>query len=68
MDRILRPTGFVIIHDKRAVVDFIKKYLAALRWEEVGTAELQPSEDEDNAVLIIQKKMWGTGQSLRESE
>ena len=69
MDRILRPTGFVIIHDKGAVVEFIKKHLTALHWEAVGTADSEedPDQDEDNIVLIIQKKMWRTSHSLRES-
>ncbi|KAL6327619.1 hypothetical protein AAG906_022035 [Vitis piasezkii] len=36
MDRILRPTGFVIIRDKPSVIEFVKKYLTALHWEAVS--------------------------------
>ncbi|KAI6700765.1 hypothetical protein NL676_015089 [Syzygium grande] len=31
MDRILRPEGFVIIRDKSSVINYIRKYLLALR-------------------------------------
>ncbi|KAJ1416606.1 S-adenosyl-L-methionine-dependent methyltransferase [Sesbania bispinosa] len=66
MDRILRPKGFIIVHDKRSVVEFIKKYLPALHWEAVTMYDID--EGEDNAVLIIQKKMWLTSDSIRVSE
>lgn len=70
MDRILRPTGFIIIHDKRSVVEFIKKYLSALHWEAVATAnaEQDSEKDEDDIVFIIQKKMWLTSESFRDTE
>lgn len=70
MDRILRPKGFIIVRDKRSVVEFIKKYMQALHWEGVATAEaIQDSEqDDDDTVLIIQKKMWLTSESFRDSE
>ncbi|XWS76240.1 hypothetical protein CRYUN_Cryun01aG0158300 [Craigia yunnanensis] len=70
MDRILRPKGFIIIHDKRSIVELIKKYLGALHWESVATADsqLDSEQDEDNVVFIIQKKMWLTSESLKESE
>ncbi|MBA0841188.1 hypothetical protein Goarm_003693, partial [Gossypium armourianum] len=66
MDRILRPSGFVIIRDKQPVIDFVKKYLSALHWEAVATAD---SDNEgDDIVFIIQKKLWLTSESLRNSE
>lgn len=70
MDRLLRPTGFAIIRDKQPVIDFIKKYLTALHWEAVATADASSDsdQDEDETVLIIQKKLWLTSQSLRDTE
>lgn len=70
MDRILRPTGFIIIRDKQSVVDFVKKYLTALHWEAVATADASSDSDEDgdDVVFIIQKKVWLTSESLRNSE
>ncbi|XP_058101590.1 probable methyltransferase PMT3 [Magnolia sinica] len=59
MDRILRPTGFVIIRDKRPAVEFVKKYLTALHWELVALADADGSEmDGDEKVFVIQKKLW----------
>lgn len=70
MDRILRPKGFIIVRDRPRVVEFIKTYLKALHWEVVATAEAgQDSEQgEDETVVIIQKKMWRTSESVRDSE
>jgi len=69
MDRIVRPQGFIIIRDKRNIVDYIKKYLTALHWEAVGTADSGPaSEEEDMTVLVIQKQLWLTSESVRDSE
>ncbi|KAJ6730917.1 METHYLTRANSFERASE PMT1-RELATED [Salix viminalis] len=71
MDRILRPTGFVIIRDKRPVVEFVKKHLSALHWEAVATAEAEgesAEQDEDDMVFIIQKKLWLTSESFRITE
>jgi hypothetical protein len=70
MDRILRPTGFIIIRDKQSVVDFVKKYLPALHWEVVAVSDSSSDSDQDgdNVVLIIQKKIWLTSDSLRDSE
>ncbi|KAF5738561.1 methyltransferase PMT3 [Tripterygium wilfordii] len=67
MDRILRPTGFVIIRDKQSVVDFVKKYLTALHWEAVATDSTSDS-DGDEVVFVIQKKLWLTSESIREAE
>ncbi|KAM5563445.1 putative methyltransferase PMT3 [Rosa sericea] len=66
MDRILRPKGFIIVRDKPKVVEYIKKYMKALHWEAVASADAD--QDEDDAVLIIQKKIWRTSESVRELE
>ncbi|KAH0876582.1 hypothetical protein HID58_063976 [Brassica napus] len=76
MDRILRPTGFIIIRDKESVVESIKKYMKALHWEVVASEKVttgseldQESEDgESNVVFIVQKKLWLTSESLRDTE
>ena len=60
MDRILRPTGFVIVRDKSTIIEFIKKYLHALHWEAktVVDAEPSPESEENEMILIIRKKLW----------
>lgn len=72
MDRMLRPTGFVIIRDRKPVVEFVKKYLQALHWEMVATTDPSSSDSDqdgtDDFVLIVQKKLWLTSESLRDSE
>lgn len=65
MDRILRPTGFVIIRDKEHVINFVKKYLTALHWEAVTTESSLEDQDVDEVVLVIQKKLWLTSESLK---
>lgn len=67
MDRMLRPTGFVIIRDKQPVIDFIKKYLSALHWEAIDSSS-DSVQDGDEVVFIIQKKMWLTSESFRDTE
>ena len=70
MDRIVRPTGFIIIRDKQHVIDFVKKYLTALHWEAVTTADTstEVDQDGDDIVFIVQKKLWLTTESLRTTE
>lgn len=70
MDRILRPSGFIIIRDKQSVVDFLKKYLTALHWEAVATADASSDseQDGDETIFVIQKKLWLTSESLRDAE
>ena len=70
MDRILRPSGFIIIRDKQLVIDFIRKYLSALHWEAIATADSSSDSDHegDDIVFIVQKKLWLTSESLRNSE
>ncbi|CAK8570670.1 unnamed protein product [Lathyrus sativus] len=69
MDRLVRPTGFIIIRDKQPVIEFVKKYLTALHWEEVATADSSSDSDQDGneVVFIIQKKLWLTSESLRDA-
>ncbi|KAG9445687.1 hypothetical protein H6P81_011815 [Aristolochia fimbriata] len=64
MDRLLRPTGFVIIRDKKSVVDFVKKYLSPLHWESVALVDSEDSEseEEEEKVFIVQKKLWFPGE------
>ncbi|KAK7263818.1 hypothetical protein RJT34_31415 [Clitoria ternatea] len=63
----LIPTGFIIIRDKQHVIDFIKKYLIAMHWEAVATADASPDSDQDGneVTFVIQKKLWLTTESLR---
>ncbi|KAH0916830.1 hypothetical protein HID58_031276 [Brassica napus] len=76
MDRILRPTGFIIIRDKESIVESIKKYMKALHWEVVASEKVttgseldQDNEDgENNVVFIVRKKLWLTSESLRDNE
>ncbi|QCE05083.1 probable methyltransferase PMT3 [Vigna unguiculata] len=70
MDRLLRPTGFIFIRDKQVVIDFVKKYLTALHWEEVATADAGSDSDQDanEVILIVQKKLWLTSESFRNTE
>ena len=69
MDRILRPTGFIIIRDKQSVVDFVKKYLSALHWEAVATGDASSdSEDGEEVVFVVQKKLWLSSRNSRDSE
>ncbi|KAF3796352.1 putative methyltransferase [Nymphaea thermarum] len=67
MDRILRPSGFIIVRDKRSIVDAIKKYLAAVRWEAVADSQTEAESDEDEVILLIQKKVWQTEETFRDS-
>ncbi|KAL6547872.1 hypothetical protein OROHE_009577 [Orobanche hederae] len=68
MDRILRPTGFVIFRDKQQVIDFVKNYLTALHWEAIATVDSNPESSQDEVVFVIQKKLWLTSESFRGQE
>lgn len=70
MDRILRPKGFIIILDKQSVVLSIKKFLPALHWVAVAISNVEQGSDQgkDDAVMIIQKKIWLTSESIQASE
>ncbi|KAL5711895.1 hypothetical protein ACHQM5_014122 [Ranunculus cassubicifolius] len=68
MDRMLRPTGFIIVRDKRPVIEYIKKYLTALHWDAIATADAESSseEGEDEVVFVIRKRMWPTSENVRD--
>ncbi|XP_071732476.1 probable methyltransferase PMT3 [Rutidosis leptorrhynchoides] len=68
MDRILRPTGFLIVRDKKPVIDFVKNYLSAIHWETVALADSSSDSDGDDVVLIVQKKLWLASESSRETD
>lgn len=69
MDRILRPTGFMIVRDRKPVIDFIKRHLAALHWESVAVEDGEPNSDSEDGemVFVIQKKMWLVEESGKDS-
>ncbi|KAJ6817064.1 putative methyltransferase PMT3 [Iris pallida] len=69
MDRIIRPTGFIILRDKRPVVEFVKKYLKQMHWESIAVADAEPNSEsqDDDMVFVIQKKMWVVDESLKDS-
>ncbi|CAL9097602.1 unnamed protein product [Musa acuminata var. zebrina] len=69
MDRILRPTGFMIVRDRKPVIDFIKRHLAALHWESVAVEDAEPNSDSEDGemVFVIQKKMWLIEESGKDS-
>ncbi|PSS30195.1 Methyltransferase [Actinidia chinensis var. chinensis] len=64
MDRMLRPEGFVIIRDKPSVINHVRKFLTALRWDG-WLSEVEPRIDalssNEERVLIAQKKLWEEG-------
>ncbi|GMN42624.1 hypothetical protein TIFTF001_011825 [Ficus carica] len=61
MDRILRPDGFVIIRDKPSIINYVRKFITALRWDG-WLSEVEPSVDalssSEERVLIARKKLW----------
>uniref|UniRef100_A0A7N0T4S5 Methyltransferase n=1 Tax=Kalanchoe fedtschenkoi TaxID=63787 RepID=A0A7N0T4S5_KALFE len=61
MDRILRPSGFVIIRDKPSIINYIRRSLVALRWDD-WVVEVEPRVDNlsstDEKVIIARKKLW----------
>ncbi|KAL2500115.1 putative methyltransferase PMT9 [Abeliophyllum distichum] len=61
MDRMLRPEGFVIIRDRPSVINHVRKFLAALKWNG-WVSEVEPSADalssSEERVLIARKKLW----------
>jgi SAM-dependent methyltransferase len=69
IDRVLRPTGFLIIRDKPVVVDFVKKYLTALKWDSVAALDPEPNSDSDDneSVFVVRKKSWPPRGSLKDS-
>ncbi|KAG0471912.1 hypothetical protein HPP92_016458 [Vanilla planifolia] len=61
MDRILRPFGFVIIRDQAPVVNYIRRYLAALKWD-AWSFEFEPGVDAlsrgEERILMARKGLW----------
>ena len=59
---MLRPEGFVIIRDKSSIVDHIRKFLTALKWDGYSL-EVEPKIDalslNDERVVIARKQLWG---------
>ena len=61
MDRLLRPQGVVIIRDRAALVEDVRKQLNALHWNvwsEVFDAEKDEISDGDEKILIARKQLW----------
>lgn len=67
MDRMLRPDGFVIIRDKPSVINYIRKFVTALRWDG-WLSEVEPRIDalslSEDRVLIARKKLWNEGLTI----
>lgn len=61
MDRMLRPEGFVIIRDKFSIINYIRKFITALKWDG-WLSEVEPRIDalssSEERVLIAKKKLW----------
>ncbi|CAL1396337.1 unnamed protein product [Linum trigynum] len=68
MDRVIRPSGFIIIRDRQSVIDYVKKYMVALHWEAVDSSSTEQDQDGEEVVFIVQKKLWLTSESLRDTE
>nr|QTZ19414.1 putative methyltransferase PMT9 [Bixa orellana]QTZ19415.1 putative methyltransferase PMT9 [Bixa orellana] len=64
MDRILRPDGFVIIRDKPSIINYVRKFITALRWDGC-LLEVEPRADAlstgEERVLIARKNLWHSG-------
>lgn len=61
MDRILRPTGFVIIRDKPSMIKYITNYLPVLKWDSwklIVNPEADPLSSDDETILFAQKQLW----------
>lgn len=61
MDRMLRPEGFVIIRDRVSLINYVRKFLTALKWDG-WISEVEPRTDalslKEERVLITRKKLW----------
>lgn len=68
MDRILRPTGFIIVRDTKVAAEFIKNHLTSMHWDLVAQTDAEPDSDpqDGDTVLVIQKKMWAV-EELKDS-
>jgi Putative S-adenosyl-L-methionine-dependent methyltransferase len=67
INRILRPTGFIIIRDKPVVVDLVRKYLSALKWESIAAVDPEPNSDsDDNESVLVVRKLWPQHGNLKD--
>ncbi|KAJ8544976.1 hypothetical protein K7X08_017559 [Anisodus acutangulus] len=61
MDRMLRPEGFIIIRDKPHIINTVRKFLTALKWDG-WSSEVEPQTDalslSEERILIARKKLW----------
>ncbi|XP_002978326.2 probable methyltransferase PMT3 [Selaginella moellendorffii] len=67
MDRLLRPMGYVIIRDSPVMVDQVKKYLGPLHWDawvQEFPAESDMMQDNEEAVLLVRKRLWKPGSAF----
>ena len=58
MDRLLRPTCFIIVRDKQHVIDFVRKYLTTMHWDIVAIADASADSDQDGNEVIVGGKLW----------
>ncbi|KAJ3695454.1 hypothetical protein LUZ60_000831 [Juncus effusus] len=68
MDRILRPSGYVIIRDKVHVINYVKRLLKALKWDDWSSEVIAKNDglslDEEERILIVRKKLWSDGREM----
>jgi len=66
MDRILRPSGYVIIRESSYFVDTIASVAKGLRWS--CRKEKTESESGTEKLLICQKKLWYSSNGTSETK
>lgn len=58
---MLRPEGFIIIRDKPHIINSVRKFLPALKWDG-WSSEVEPRTDalslSEERILIIRKNFW----------
>lgn len=58
---MLRPEGFIIIRDKPHIINFVRKFLTALKWDG-WSSEVEPRTDvlslSEERILMARKKLW----------
>ena len=55
MDRILRPTGYVIVRESSTFADAVSAIAKGMRW---NCRQENTEIDRDQKILICQKKLW----------
>ncbi|XP_077228260.1 putative methyltransferase PMT9 [Tasmannia lanceolata] len=67
MDRMMRPLGFVILRDKPSTINYIRKFLPALHWDD-WSSEVEPNVDAlssgEERVMIAKKRLWEEGAEI----